>query len=348
LTRIRTAVAVLAIALPIPAAVAGCGGGSSSSNEDPQQVLDQTFNNPTSITSGKLDLSIDGSAEGQQSGNFSATITGPFQVDPQDKTAFPQLDLTANVSGSQGGPSISFSGSLIATKDNAYVEYQNQAYEVGTTAFQQFAAAYAKAAKQNQKSGTSSGFSQFGIDPKTWLTNVTNEGTADVDGESTIHVQGDADVGKIVTDLQKVSKQTSGSTQQITPAQLKQLTDSVQTATIDVYSGADDHLLRKLSVSLAIAPPSSAGASVSKINLTFSITLSDVNTPQTITAPSNPKPISQLLGQLGGLGLPGVGSPGGFSVPGAGSSGGTLSPGYQNCLSQAKSQSDVQKCAQKL
>jgi hypothetical protein len=351
LTRIRTAVAVLAIALPIPAVVAGCGGGSSSNSEDPQQVLDQTFNNPTSITSGKLDLSISGSAEGQQSGNFSATITGPFQTDPSDKTAFPQLDLTAIVSGSQGGPSISFNGSLIATKDNAYVEYQDQAYEVGTAAFQQFAQAYAKAAKQNQANGSSSGFSQFGIDPKTWLTNVSNEGTTDIDGTSTIHIHGDADVGKIVTDLQKVSQQTSGSTtQQISPDQLKQLTDAVQTASIDVYSGADDHLLRKLAVSLEIAPPSSAGSSISKLNIDFSVTLSDVNQQQTITAPSNAKPISDLLSQLGipGLGLPGTGGTGGFSIPGGGSSSGGSSSSYQNCVAQAKSQADIQKCLQKL
>ena len=319
---------MLAIALPIIVIVAGCGGGSSSNSEDPQQVLDQTFNNPTKITSGKLNLSIDGSAEGQQSGNFSATISGPFQTDPSNKTTFPQLDLTANVSGSQGGPSISFDGSLIATKDNAYVEYQNQAYEVGTAAFQQFATAYAKAAKQNQANGSSSGFSQFGIDPKTWLTNVSNEGTTDIDGTNTIHIHGDADVGKIVTDLQKVSQQTSGTTQQISPDQLKQLTDAVQTASIDVYSNADNHLLTKLAVSLAIAPPSSAGSSVSKINVNFSITLSDVNQPQTITAPSNPKPIADLLGSLGipGLGLPGVGGTGGFSVPGGGAAQGARQP----------------------
>jgi hypothetical protein len=350
LTRIRTAVAVLAIALPIIVIVAGCGGGSSSSSEDPQQVLDQTFNNPTKITSGKLDLSVSGSAEGQQSGNFSATISGPFQTDPNDKTAFPQLDLTANVSGSQGGPSISFAGSLITTKDNAYVEYQNQAYEVGTAAFKQFATAYAQAAKQNQANSSSSGFSQFGIDPKTWLTNVSNEGTTDINGTNTIHIHGDADVGKIVTDLQKVSKQTGGTTQQISPDQLKQLTDAVQTASIDVYSNADNHLLTKLAVSLAIAPPSSAGSSVSKININFSITLSDVNQPQTITAPSNPKPISDLLGQLGipGLGVPGVGGTGGFSVPGGGSSSGGSSSSYQNCVAQAKSQADIQKCLQQL
>src|SRR4051794_26134304 len=76
LSRIRTLVAVAAIALPIPA-VAGCGG-SSSNSEDPQQVLDQTFNNPQKVTSGNVALSVQGTAQGSQSGNFSATISGPF------------------------------------------------------------------------------------------------------------------------------------------------------------------------------------------------------------------------------------------------------------------------------
>jgi hypothetical protein len=79
----------------------------------------------------------------------------------------------------------------------------------------------------------------------------------------------------------------------------------------------------------------------------FSITFSDVNQPQTIAAPSNSKPISELLNQLGIPGLPGVGgSTGGFGVPGG--SGGAGSSAYQNCINNASSSADFQKCAQKL
>jgi len=351
LTRIRTAVAVLAIALPTTVAVAGCGGGSSSNDEDPQQVLDQTFNNPTKITSGNLDVSINGSAEGEQSGDFSASISGPFQTDPNDDTAFPQLDLTANVSGSAGGPSISFDGSLIATKDNAYVEYQDQAYEVGTDVFQQFTQAYAKSAQQNQAKSGGSVLSRFGVDPSNWLTNVTNEGSTDVDGTDTIQVHGDADVSQIVSDLQKISEATGSTTaQQLTPEQIDQLKSSVKDASIDVYSGTDDHLLRKLAVSLSIAPPASSGATVSSVDADFSVTLSDVNQPQTIMAPSNAKPISDLLGQLGIPGLPG-GSTGGFPLPGGGSSGSAGSAAgsaaLQKCIGKASTSADAQKCLQK-
>jgi hypothetical protein len=342
---------MMAIALAIPAVVAGCGGGSSSNNEDPQNVLDETFNNPTKITSGKLDVSINGSAEGDQSGDFSASISGPFQT-TTDQTAFPELDLTANISASSGGPSLSFDGSLITTKDNAYVEYQDQAYEVGTDAFKQFEQAYAQAAKQNQSKSGGNAFSQFGINPSTWLTNVTNEGTTSVEGADTVQIHGDADVGQIVSDLQKISQQTgSASTPQITPQQLDQLKSSVKDASIDVYSGTDDHLLRKLSLSLSLAPPASTSSSVSSVNVDFSLTLSDVNQPQTITAPSNAKPLSDLLGQFGLPGLPGGGgSTGGFSFPGGASGGGGgANPAYFKCVQNAGSDpAKVSACASKL
>jgi hypothetical protein len=351
LTRIRSVVAVLAIAVPIPAVVAGCGGGSSSNSEDPQKVLDETFNNPTKVTSGVLDVSINGSAEGDQSGDFTASISGPFQTEGNDKTAFPQLDLTANASVSGGGPSFSFDGSLITTKDNAYVEYQDQAYEVGTDAFKQFTQAYAQSAKQNQ-SQSGNPFSRFGVDPSAWLTNITNEGTTDVEGTDTIQIHGDADVAQIVSDLQKISQATgSATTPQLTPDQIDQLKGSVKDASIDVYSGTDDHLLRKLAVTLSIAPPASTGATVSSVDLNFSVTLSDVNQPQTITAPSNAKPLSDLLGQFGITGLPGVGggSTGGFTLPGGSGSSGGPSQAYFECIQKAgTNQAKASACAEKL
>jgi hypothetical protein len=346
LTRIRTAVAVLAIALPIPAAMAGCGGGGGGSDEDPQQVLDQTFNNPTKITSGNLDVSVNGSAEGDQSGDFTASISGPFQSEEND-TAFPQLDLAAKVSVSGGGPSLSFDGSLITTKDNAYVEYQDQAYEVGTAAFRQFSQAYAQAAKENNSKGDTNSFSQFGIDPSKWLTNLSNEGTTDIDGTETVQVHGDADVSKIVADLEKISKQTGSATQQLTPDQIDQLESSIKDASIDVYSGTDDHILRRLALTVSIAPPADSGAAVSSLDLDLSVTLSDVNEPQTITAPSNAKPLSDLLGQFGLPGLPG-GSSGGLQLPGGGSSGGTTNPSYLKCVQKASSPDEISACASKL
>jgi hypothetical protein len=356
LSRIRTRIATFALILVLPVTLAACGGGGGGGGtEDPQQVLDQTFSNSTRVTSAHINISLNGSVEGSQSGSFDASIDGAFQGDPNDESAFPEFDLAAKLSGSASGQSLSFDGSLVATKDNAYVVYQDQAYEVGTATFQQFAQAYAAQAKQAQgTNGPSAGsiLSQFGVDPKSWLTNLSNEGDADVEGTNTVHIHGDADVGKLVADLGKIAQQAPGSTaQNLTPAQLDQLKSAVKSASIDIYSGKDDHLLRKLSVSLDIAPPS---GSVSGVKVEFSITLSDVNQPQTVTAPTGAKPIADLLSQLGiplsGLGgsIPGLpGSTGGSGGAGR-TGGGGPSAAYLNCIQSAQSAADVNKCAQQL
>jgi hypothetical protein len=353
LTRIRARVAIIALIAVLPAALAGCfgGDGGGGGSEDPNQVLDQTFNNPTKVSSGNLDISLNATAEGNQSGNLTATIDGPFQGDANNPTTFPQLDLTAKISASGAGQSFNFDGGLTATKDNAYVEYQGQAYEVGSSIFQQFKTSYeqsAKKAQSGQGNQKSSFFEQFGIDPKTWLTNVSNEGDESVDGQDTIHIHGDANIDQIFSDLSKIAQQTQGGTAQaLSPAQLDQVKSAIQDASVDVYSGTDDHLLRKLSLSLSIAPPASSG--VSSVKVDFSVTLSDVNQAQTIAAPSGAKPISGLLSQLGISGLGPLGSLQGGTSGSGGSVGGGGGPSqaYLKCVQQA-SPSQIGKCASKL
>jgi hypothetical protein len=341
-TRIRIAFALIVIALT--AGIAGCGG-SSSNGEDPSQVLSETFNNDTKVSSAHISLNLSGNVEGSQSGSFTASLDGAFQSDPNDDTAFPQLDLQAKVGGSAAGQTLSFDGGVTATQDAAFVTYKGQAYQVPSATFESLKQTYQQQAQaaqsQSQGSSASSILSDLGIDPSTWLTNESNEGTTDVGGTSTIHIHGDADVSKILADFAKAAQNVPGaSTQGFDPSQLSQVSQFVNSATVDVYSGQDDHLLRKLEINLDISPPASASsAGVTGVTIDFSIELSDVNQPQTITAPSGAKPFSDLAQQLGGLGIPGLGS---SSIPGlGGSGGGSLGPSksaqaqYTKCVLQA-------------
>jgi len=338
---------LIAIAILVPATMAGCFGSSGGGSEDPQQVLTDTFNNDTKVTSGHLNLSLSGSAEGTTSGTFSASLDGAFQSDPNDTSAFPQLDLTAKVAGSGAGQSINFEGGITATQDAAFVTYQGQAYEVPSATFDQLKQSYsaqAQAATSSQSSSNASSIlKDLGIDPTTWLTNVTNEGDADVAGTATTHIHGDADVGKILSDFASAAQNIPGaSAQGLNPSTLQQAQQFVKNASVDIYSGKDDHVLRKLEVSLDITPPASASTSgVTGVKVDFSITLSDVNQPQTITAPSNAKPFSDLQQAIGGLGIPGLGSTGVPSLPGStGSSSGSSSSSqaqaaFAKCVQQA-------------
>jgi len=349
LTRIRHRFAILAAICMVGVALAGCGGGGGS--EDPQQVLDQTFDNPTKITSGHLDLSLGGSAEGQQSGNLTATVDGAFQTEEENPAAFPQLDLNAKLDASGAGQSFSFQGGLVATKDNAYVEYQGQAYEVGSELFGRFTQAYERATRQAQAAQGSQGtsfFDQFGIDPRTWLTNVSNEGDEDVEGADTIHIHGDADVKRIFSDLGEVAKRAPGGAPQLSPDQLDQVESAIKEASVDVYSGKDDHLLRKLSLSLVLVPPESANAAVSSVDVDFSLALSDVNETQSIEAPSGAKPISDLLEQFGISGGGPLGPLGSAGDAGPSGGGGGASQDYLNCIQDAQTSQQINKCAQSL
>ena len=353
MTRIRIWIVATALTAVVPVLLAGCGsggGGSSTGSEDPQQVLNQTFNNDTKVSSGVLDITLDGNASGSQSGNFSATLTGPFQSDPKDPTTFPQLDLTAKVTGESAGQSLNFDGGLTVTSSEAFVTYQGQAYKVPDDVFNSFVTSYKQQAQAAQTSQSSSNagsvFSQLGIDPSTWLTNVTNEGHVDVAGTDTIHIHGDADVTKIVQDLDKVAKASGASGSQISSANLNALKSSIQNASVDVYSGTDDHLLRKLGVTLTV---SSGGNSV---DITFEITIGNVNQQQTINAPSSSKPLSDLTNQLGiNLGsLGGVGSiPGGSSSSGTGGASSQQAQKYLQCVQSAgQSAAKINDCAKLL
>ncbi len=272
---------------------------------------------------------------------MTATLEGPFQTDEGDPTAFPQLDLSAQISASGAGD---FDGGLITTEDNAFVEYQGEAYEVGSSVFQRFTALSERSARQAQANKDArSIFDRFGVDPQGWLTNVSNEGDEDVEGAETIHIHGDADVEQIFTDFARIVQQVPGEAgATLDPDQLDQVMSAIQEASLDVYSGKDDRILRRLGLSLAIEPPASAGGTVTSVDVDLTLTLSEVNDAQTISAPSDAKPISDLLSQFGLSGLGSLGSPGG-SVGGGGPA-----PAYLDCIQDATTSDEVRKCAEEL
>jgi hypothetical protein len=370
LTRLRMLAIATAGLLGTGLLVAGCGGGG----EDPEQVLTETFSNDQQVNSGTLDMSISASAEGASGGNLDASLSGPFQ---SEEGKFPEFDLTASASGEGAGQSLDFDGSLISTGDALFVEYQDSAYQVPDDVFKQFQQNYAASAEQSQATGGSFqercqqaaeqgdfDASLCDIDPLSLVTNLDNEGDEDVEGTETTHVSGDInleEIGNLASDA--IAASPSG--QFLPPDQLDQLTtqleDAVDEASFDVYSGKDDHLLRRLDLHLSVTAPEglSTFVPVSGVDLDFSVSVGAVNEPQTIEAPSGAKPLSDLLDQLGVSGLP-LGGLGGGALGGGGlydfdgsggvspgGGGGGASDAYLKCIQNA-SPEDIADCANEL
>lgn len=380
MNRARTLLAVCALALPIPVAVAGCGGDDDS---DPREVLERTFDNDTDVTSGNFGFTLEISAAGEEEGSFTAEVGGPFQGEA-DATTLPQLDLGGSVSGEGGGESVDFEGRLVLTEESAFVEYENETYEVGARDFAQLKEGFESQAQEGEegdstsfREGCEQAVEQAGGDPSScdidvvgdWFTNLENEGTEDVGGTEAIHISGDLDVERALADISEIVQSIPGVDLQ--GFQPSQLATAVPEASFDVYSGADDDVLRGLSIDLAIEPAALtagiAAVPVERVDFGISFTLSELNEPQTIDTPPGPtRPIEDLLGDDpfdlgdglgGGLGAGGLGG-GGGDAGGGGAGAGDLPGGeagseeaqeYFDCIAEAGGDPDaIEACGEQL
>jgi hypothetical protein len=334
-TLATAAVTLLALAL-----LAGCGGddsSGSSSDTDPQQVLDAALGSESEpIGSGVLDISFDLDSSGESAGALSATVQGPFQSGDDQ---LPQLDLTANANVDAQGLTLDFDGGLTVTGDGLFVSYNGTDYQLDDQTFALLQQSYEQSSQLQQDQDDQGSLSAFGIDPSTWISNLTNEGTEDVDGTEVVHVSGSANVPQISKDLQTVAEQT-GQASQSDIAGLQQLQDLVTDASIDVYADAEDSTLRKLDLSLEIADP--AGGDTTSV--TLSIGIADPNSDQEITAPEDAQPIADLLGQIPG-GADALGGLAGGSAPSGGAAAGGAPENYYDCAAKAKTASDLEECA---
>ena len=360
---------LLAIAL-----IAGCGGsgggGGSDGSSDPQAVLDSALGGGKPIESGVLDLGLSIDSSAAQGGTVSASLTGPFQSSGDGK--LPQLDLDAKANGDTAGAPFDIEVGLTLTSDGAFVNYGGSAYKLDDATFQLLQTSYEQSSKLQTNQNDKGSLSQFGIDPESWLTDLKNEGTEDLDGTEVVHITGTADIAKIVQDLTTLAQQT-GQASQLDTASLDQIKSSISNATIDVYATSDDSTLRKFEVKVDVADPN-GGSDTTSIDL--SVGIADPGGDQTISAPADAKPIQDLLSQipgggagaLGALGSLGGGSTGtgtsssgsGSASPPANSSGsGTASPpanssgggssdaanAYLDCAAKAKDAAAVDACA---
>jgi hypothetical protein len=333
---------LLAALFSLAAAFAACGGDDGGgSDEDPQQVLDRTFSEESDIESADLDASLEIDIAGDGGGQFTANLSGPIDGSGEGT---PTFDLTADISGEGGGDSIDFEGGAISTGDAGYISYEGTAYELDSQTFGLVEQIFESASQQQDDEQTGDV-----PDVRSFLTEVTNEGTEDVEGTETVHVSGAVDIEKLVDTLLPFAERANelgglGATAQIpTPAELDQLKELVKSATFDVYSGTDDDLLRRFVIDLELQEPRGEGSAT----IGLDITLGDVNESQEVEAPADAEPLANLLSELG-VDLGGLGALGGLD--GGGGGGGGAAPGPTSdsleCLQQAETQAEIQKCLQ--
>lgn len=359
LTRSKTLFATLALAVTLPVTIAACGGDEGS-DADPQEVIEEAFNNDTKLESGVVDLTLDFSAEGSEGGSLAVNLNGPFTMDPDNPEEIGQIDWDVSVTG-EGAAAAGLPGDIEAgitvTEDNLYVNYDDTDYELGEEAFTELQEQQAAATPDSEDAGsireqceqaieTQGGDpAACDIDVTAWFSELENEGSEDVGGSETTHVSGQLDVEQMVSDLFNLGASVPGATGGIDPSliepQLSQISEAVSGADFDVYGATEDGTLRGLDFGLELDAAALGGgaAGVDAASIGFSLEIADVGEEQTFEAPSDPQPIEELAEQFGGLGA----IPGGSSLGGGGSGDAGTIDG--DCITDAAGDPDaIQKC----
>jgi len=291
--------------------LAACGEGGSPSA---QSQLQETFQSHKPIESGRIELSFalaPVGSPGTSAGAEALHLEGPFQSSGPGQLPRFALQISLSAAGH------ALAAGVTCTEDQLFIELggtQFQAPASTVTALQQ---GYAQATRGSSSAASGSTFAPLGVDPGAWLVNPTVAGSADLEGTETVHIVAGLDLPRFFADAEKLSgaggavglgagAQGSGL---FSTAVISALSRSVRSARVDVYTGAHDHLLRRLSLSVTIASTPatrSALGGLTSATLTLVLELSELDRPQTILAPSNPQPISQLPAVLERLGLTGL------------------------------------------
>jgi hypothetical protein len=356
--------AVLAVLVAVLAAA--CGGGGS---EDVSTVIEKTFSSKQKLDSGKLKLDATARLEGasQLQGPVTVKMSGPFQgleTKIAETGEIPQADLDM----SAGAAGQTFKAGFTSTGDKVYVNFRGTDYVVPDSQFQRLKRQLAKAQAEDEKS-KSPDLAALGIQPNDWLKDPTNEGTETVGGTETIHIKGGVDINKMLDDFDRLLKQAgklnlSQQQQSQLPKELPQSTrdqieKSIEKAELDLYTGKDDKVLRKVHATIKFNVPEELRQQASGLKsgeIELSVEIADVNEDQTITAPKSAKPLSELQSQLRSSGFGSLGS--GSSGSGSSGSGSPTTPGaggsapsaaqsrkYLKCVQNANGTAELNKCS---
>lgn len=303
---------VLAAAL----VAAGCGSGPQTA----QSVLRETFggaNRDAHVTSGRVTLVLDSNLAGvsSSSGSDSIRLSGPFESGGNGQP--PKFDFT--LSRSTGGQNVM--AGIVSTGTQGFVRFGGKAYSLSGALYQRL----------RQITGSKNGgsiapnLSALGIDPQRWLVNPRIVGDAQIGGTETIHVSAAVNVPRFLEDASRllsransVTQGQAGASLQLTPQQRQAIEKAVRSAHIDVYTGKDDKLLRKLDLRVVVG--SSAGSRGGSLH--FALELDDLNGDQTINAPANAVPLQTLINQMQSA----AGASGSGSGSGSGGTGGAAAP----------------------
>ncbi len=299
--------ALLALGL-LALALGGCGSGGSASA---QALLGETFQSKQPIESGRIHLALAltsnaSSASAAHSKLLGVSLSGPFQG--QGAGHLPQFSLQLAL----GAGAHTLQAGATATASDLYIELAGSWFVAPPGTAQQLAQSYAATTRASSSAQSRATFAGLGIEPGDWIADP--EIVASDTNSETTHISGRLDVARFLADAQKLSGASGAlglgagaAAGSALPSSggLAALAGALRSARVDIYTGTSDHQLQRLELSAQVAATPQARSTLgvsSGATLTLDLQFADLNEPQAIHAPANPRPISELVPALQRLG----------------------------------------------
>jgi hypothetical protein len=255
-------------------ALTGCGGSSG-----PNDVLQETSDNLEDIRSGDLTLRLLVEGGGKRAG---FELAGRFALAEEGELPVADLDYT-QIAGSREETI-----TLISTGEKAFVAIGKDVYELPER----------QTANLRSAGGQVSGDSGLGsLDIGGWLIGPKLSEGGEVGGADTDRIQADLDIVRAANDILALVAGLDGSkATRLEGRNAEQLRAATKSATIDVYTGKDDRLLRRLIIDARLGADVPARlreqlGDLSKAQLTFELGIADPNADVEVKEPEDAKPL---------------------------------------------------------
>jgi hypothetical protein len=270
---------------------AGCGCGAGEGG-DPDVTLGQTAAKLGDIHSGELDFRLSVEPKGNDTERVGWEVKGAFELGGGGRAAQFQVDYTQRRGDEDATVAVTLTGG------KAYVALGDETYEMPS----------ARGRALTEVGTALSGGQGLGeLDIRAWLEDPQLSDGEDVGGYPTDRIRADLDVAATVRDLLALAAKTgSGSLGALTDADAKQLSDAVDHASVDVLTGKDDRLLRRLHLELDLGldvpgPFRAALGSVAGAGVDLTLMIEHPNEAVSIQTPPDAHPMSELPGAETGV-----------------------------------------------
>ena len=234
----------------------------------PEELLQTAFQGGQ-VESAAFEAEVSARADGQR---LRAELSGAFERGAAGDVPEFEVNLRVAAAGQRAR------GGFVSLGDEAFFTDGETGWRVPEQAWSPFVEAVANAA-----GGQAQG-NPLPFDPQTWIRDVRSEGTETLDGVETTHIAASVDAKRVFADLVPLARQSGRQMPSVDAA-----AGVVKRADFELWVGTDDRVIRRLSADVAFAtPPELRGAGdAARSTISFDLTLTGVNRPQEIEAPSN-------------------------------------------------------------